>query len=68
MQGAAAQFTLQPQYTENPQNICASHTWLQVPSLSKGYFNHILVTSDAFLLCVCVTQEVHKVLRIQFRG
>ena len=66
MQGAAAQFILQPQYTENPQNICASHTWLQVPSLSKGYFNHIWSPQMHFF-CVCVTQEVHKVLRIQFR-
>ena len=29
-QGAAAQFFLQLQYTENPRNICASLTWLQV--------------------------------------
>ena len=28
---AAAQFILQPQYAENPYNICGSLTWLQVP-------------------------------------
>ena len=28
---AAAQFILQPQYTENPYNIYGSLTWLQVP-------------------------------------
>ena len=28
---AAAQFILQPQYTEKPYNICGSLTWLQVP-------------------------------------
>ena len=28
---AAAQFILQPQYTENLYNICGSLTWLQVP-------------------------------------
>ena len=45
--GAIAKFILQPQYTHNPHNICASLTWLQVPycDYMRTWFCSVYVTA-----------------------
>ena len=51
-----AQFVLQPQYTENPHNICASLTCLQVPHCKKVSVILTIVWSPQLQsVCVCDT-------------
>ena len=51
-----AQFVLQPQYTENPHNICASLTCLQVLHCKKVSVILTIVSSPQLQsVCVCDT-------------